>query len=193
MASASWSWLVVFCGAGRLFYTQEQRGEDEVVACYNVNTGEPVWKHRDQARFWESNAGAGPRGTPTLRDGRIYSLGATGILNVLDAGTGAVVWARNAASDTNAELPGWGFAGSPLVLDDVVIIATSGAIVAYDRTSGEPRWFGPADGEGYSSPHLLTIDDVEQVVQLNGAGAVSVRPADGTVQISKAPKDCGLQ
>ena len=144
-----------------------------------MTTGEPVWRHRDTARFWEANAGAGPRGTPTLSDGRVYTFGATGILNVLDAGDGAVVWSRNAASDTSAKVPYWGFASSPLVVDDVVIVAVEGALVAYDLTTGDPRWFGPDGGDGYSSPHLLTIDGVAQILLLSKAGAASVAPADG--------------
>ena len=170
-----------FAVRGGLFYTQEQRGDDEVVACYKVTTGEPVWRHSDAARFWESNAGAGPRGTPTLSDGRVYTFGGTGIVNVLDAGDGAVVWSRNAASDTKAKLPIWGFASSPLVVDDLVIVAASGALVAYDLATGDPRWFGPVGGESYSSPHLLMIDGVAQILTLSGAGLSSVTPTDGTL------------
>ena len=168
-----------FAVRGDLLYTQEQRGDDEVVACYKVTTGEPVWRHRDTARFWEANAGAGPRATPTISGGRVYTFGATGILNVLDAGDGAVAWSRNAASDTDAKVPGWGFSSSPLVVDDVVIVAVEGALVAYDLATGDPRWFGPAGGAGYSSPHLLAIDGVAQILLMSKPGATSVTPADG--------------
>ncbi len=171
-----------FAVRGNLLYTQEQRGEDEVVYCYSVTTGEPVWRHRDTARFWESNGGAGPRGTPTLSNGRVYTFGGTGILNVLDARDGSIVWSRNAASDTGAKLPYWGFSSSPLVVDDLVIVAASGNLVAYDLVTGDPRWFGlAAGGEGYSSPHLLTIDGVVQILQMTGDGATGVVPADGTL------------
>ena len=171
-------WSSFAVRGGRL-YTQEQRGEDEVVACYDLTTGEPVWAHSDAARFYESNGGAGPRGTPALSGGRVYTLGATGILNALDAGDGAVVWSRNAASDTETKVPGWGFAGSPLVVGDVVVIATAGTLAAYDTATGEPRWFGPKGGGGYSSPHLVKIAGVTQIVLMCGPGAVGVAPADG--------------
>jgi len=167
-----------FAVRGNLLYTQEQRGDHELVACYNLTTGEPVWRHRDVARFWDSHAGAGPRATPTLSDGRVYTLGGTGILNALDAGDGAVVWSRNAAADTDAKVPIFGFASSPLVVDDIVMVDT-GTLVAYDLVTGEPRWIGPAGGAGYSSPHLLTIDRVAQILLVNGAGVTSVAPADG--------------
>jgi uncharacterized membrane protein YhaH (DUF805 family) len=173
-----WSSFAVRDG---LLYTQEQRGDFEVVACYNAATGKPVWTHRDAARFWESNGGAGPRATPTLRDGRVYTFGATGILNALDAGNGAVVWTRNAASDTGAKVPGWGFSSSPLTVDDLVIVAVSGRLAAYDLATGNPRWRGPDGGDSYSSPHLLTIGGVAQVVLLSASGATSVAPADGSV------------
>jgi outer membrane protein assembly factor BamB len=172
----AWSSFAVY--NGRL-YTQEQRGEEEDVACYDLNTGKPVWKHSDAARFYESNGGPGPRATPTLNNGRVYAQGATGIVNVLDATTGAVVWTRNSVSDTGAKVPGWGIAGSPLVVNDLVIVAASGTLVAYDVANGNPRWLGPTGGVGYSSPQLVTIAGVQQVVLLNSNGAISVSLADG--------------
>jgi outer membrane protein assembly factor BamB len=126
-------------------------------------------------------AGAGPRATPTLSGGRVYALGATGILNVLDAGDGHLHWSRDAASDTEVEVPFWGLAGSPLVVDDLVVVATAGRLAAYDLATGEPRWLGPAGGESYSSPQLSTIGGVPQILLLNGIGAISVAPADGTL------------
>jgi len=170
-----------FAVRGDLLYTQEQRGDDEVVACYKVSTGEPVWKHRDAVRFWESNGGAGPRATPSLSNGRVYTFGATGILNALDAGNGVVVWSRNVASDTGTKVPTWGFASSPLVVDDVVIVAAAGKLAAYDLANGNPRWVGPAHGGSYSSPHLSKIDGVAQILLLSAAGATSVASADGAL------------
>ena len=170
-----------FAVQGDLLFTQEQRGAEEMVSCYKVTTGEPVWKHSDTARFWESNAGAGPRATPTLYKGRVYTFGGTGILNALEARDGAAVWTHNVASDIGRKVPGWGFASSPLVVKDMVVVAAAGWLVAYDLATGKKSWSGPAKGWGYGSPHLAKIDEVEQILLLNGAGAISVAPADGKV------------
>jgi outer membrane protein assembly factor BamB len=166
---------------GDAFYTQEQRGDDEIVASYRLSTGKPIWRHRDAVRFYESNAGAGPRGTPTIHDGRVYAFGATGILSALDAGTGAVLWSRNVAAETAVEVPQWGFSSSPLVIDDIVVVAAEGKLAAYDIATGKSRWFGPAGGFSYSSPHLVTIDGVPQIVHLRGNGAASFAPSDGAM------------
>jgi outer membrane protein assembly factor BamB len=170
-----------FAVDGDLLYTQEQRGDEELVSAYRVSTGEPVWRHRDQVRFWESNGGAGPRGTPTLSDGRVYAFGGTGILNALDARTGALIWSRNVATDSGIDVPMWGFSSSPVVLDDLVVIAASGKLAAYDIAAGKSRWFGPARGASYSSPHLVTINGVPQLLLLSGSGATAVSPRDGKV------------
>ena len=170
-----------FAVAGDRFFTQEQRGEDEIVSAYDLKTGKAVWIHRDAARFWESNAGPGPRATPTLDNGRVYTLGATGILNALDMRDGAVLWSRNAVADTGATIPDWGIASSPLVVGDLVIAATAGTLGAYDAATGTPRWFGPKDGWGYSSPHFARVNGVDQVILVNGPGAIGVAPSDGKV------------
>jgi outer membrane protein assembly factor BamB len=163
---------------GRI-YTQEQRGDEEIVSCYDVNTGKPIWRHSDNARFYESNAGPGPRATPSLNNGRLYTQGATGIVNALDAATGDVVWARNSVNDTGAKVPGWGIAGSPLVVNDLVVVAAAGNLIAYDLASGKTRWVGPAGGSGYSSPQLMTINGIQQIVLLRSTGMISVSVADG--------------
>jgi outer membrane protein assembly factor BamB len=91
------------------------------------------------------------------------------------------VWSHNVASDTGRQVPDWGFASSPLVVDDVVIVAAAGTLAAYDVGSGNPRWRGPFYGGSYSSPHRATIDGVVQVLLLGGPGAISVAPANGAV------------
>lgn len=170
-----------FAVRGDLCYTQEQRGDSELVACYKLSSGDPVWRHRDAVRFYESNGGPGPRATPTLSNGRVYAFGATGILNALNAMTGAVIWSRNVASETETKTPGWGFASSPLVIGDVVIVAADATLVAYDVATGHQRWVGPAHHGSYSSPHRAKIDGIEQILLLGGAGAISVAPSDGSV------------
>jgi len=170
-----------FAVRGDHIYTQEQRGEHEVVSCYRLSTGEPVWRHDDPVRFWESNGGAGPRATPTLHDARVFTMGATGIVNALDAESGAVLWSRDAAADTGKQIPDWGLASSPIVLDGLVIVAVAGQLAAYDEATGQQRWLGEAGGGGYSSPHLATIDGVPQILLLRGARTISVSPADGAL------------
>jgi outer membrane protein assembly factor BamB len=91
------------------------------------------------------------------------------------------VWTRNAKADTEAKTPGWGFASSPLVVDDALIVAASGRLAAYNRVTGAPQWMGPKGGGSYSSPQLMTIAGVPQVVLMSDTGATSVAPVDGAV------------
>jgi len=168
-----------FAADADFLYTQEQRGDEEVVACYRVATGEPVWRHAETTRFWDAHVGAGPRATPALARGRVYALGATGTLSALDAADGSVVWSRDAAAETGAKLPTWGFVSSPLVVGDLVVVH-AGALLGHDADSGDLRWTGPSGGS-YSSPHLLTLDGVPQLVLLSHAGTLGLDPTDGSL------------
>jgi outer membrane protein assembly factor BamB len=110
---------------------------------------------------------------------RIYTLGATGLLNVLDTGSGSVIWSRDAANDAGIKPPNWGFAGSPLVLSDIVVVALAGKLAAYDLSTGKPKWYGTDGGSGYSSPQLLNISGIPQILFMSKAGALSVDQASG--------------
>jgi outer membrane protein assembly factor BamB len=164
-------------------FTQEQRGEMEAVVALDAKTGEEVWSHEDKARFSEELGGDGPRATPTFADGYIYALGATGVLNCLDAADGSLVWSRNIADDSGAKTPEWGFTSSPLVVDGRVIVFAGGpgdqSLLAYDAADGEPAWHAASGGHSYSSPQLSTFGGVQQVVYLSDKEFTSVDPASG--------------
>ncbi|MFN7952528.1 MAG: PQQ-binding-like beta-propeller repeat protein [bacterium] len=168
-----------FAVRGEALFTQEQQGDDELVSSYALATGAPLWSHRDATRFTDPNGGVGPRATPAVVDGRVFALGATGILNALDAVDGSVVWSRNVTADTQTEVPDHGFAGSPLVVDDSVIVAAAGVLASYDRDTGRPRWVTPTGGWGFSSPLVATIDGVTQLLLANSKGVTGIAFAHG--------------
>lgn len=163
-----------FTLAGNRLFTQEQRGESECVVCYSADTGEERWINSWPARFWEAIAGAGPRGTPTISDGKVFALGATGRLQCLDPLTGTVIWTRELKTEAKREPPTWGFASSPLVLGDVVIVHAGGqgnkGMLAFDRATGEPRWSVPSGDHSYSSPQLAAVNGQNVVLMLTNTG-----------------------
>jgi outer membrane protein assembly factor BamB len=168
-----------FASQGDFIFTQEQRDEYELVSCYNLFTGEPVWLHKDSTRFYDQHAGAGPRSTPTLNQGRIYTLGATGIINVLDGGNGSLFWSKNAANDTDSKDSGWGFTSSPLVVNETVVVASAGNLIAYNTNSGEEIWTYSDSTDSYSSAHLLKINGENQIAFLSGNGATGLDIENG--------------
>lgn len=168
-----------FSVRGDFFFTQEQRGDEEAVSCYNLASGNLVWMHKDAVRFWESNAGAGPRGTPHLHDGLIFTLGGTGLVNALKVDDGSVVWTRNAAKDTDTGTPYWGFSGSPVTWNDQVIVAVGGSLISYSAQNGDQNWSVPVGGDCYSSPQVFEIGGFEQILFQNNAGVMSVDPVEG--------------
>ena len=154
-----------FAVNGDLLYTQEQRGDDEIVSCYRLTTGEPVWRHRDAARFWESNGGAGPRGTPTLEQRpRLHVRRDRHPQRARRRHRRGRLVAQRRGRHRHGKSPMWGFSSSPLVVGDVVIVAAARQARRLRRRDRRRR-----DGSArraaasYSSPQLATIDGVEQV------------------------------
>ena len=172
-----------FSVAGDQLFTQEQRGDDEVIVCYDANSGREVWVHRYTSRFWEVVGGAGPRGTPTLSNGRLFALGAEGFLHRLNPLTGEQVWQRDIRQDADRDPPMWGFAASPLVTDGVVIVHAGGSgdkgILAYDAETGDLRWGAPVGDHSYSSPQLASVNGTLCVLMLTNDGLTIVNPATG--------------
>jgi outer membrane protein assembly factor BamB len=176
---AGWSGFAVRNGRA---ITLEQRGGDECVVCYDALSGEPLWSHADSTRYGTTIAGEGPRSTPTILSNRVYTFGATGILNCLDARNGTVVWSRNAAQDNARQAPDWGFASSPLVIDGKVFISVGGApgksFRAYSAANGEPVWGEGDAGADYSSPLNVNLQGQEQILMFDTSGITS-RDLDG--------------
>lgn len=174
-----------FAVIGNRLFTQEQRDQDEVVACYDADTGNEIWAHADKTRFEEAVAGAGPRATPTFQDGRIYAMGGSGRLNCLDAATGKLVWTRDVLKDSGAKLQQWGYASSPLVHQGIVSVYGGGtddkAVLGYKADSGEIAWTGGKGKHSYCSLQLSRLNGVDQLLIATDAGLTSFEPASGRV------------
>jgi outer membrane protein assembly factor BamB len=174
-----------FAVVGARLYTQEQRGTNEVVVCYDAGSGAELWAHTDAARFTETMGGPGPRATPTFHEGKIYAQGAKGKLNCLDAVTGRLLWSHDVAADSGASVPQWGFAASPLVLQGVVVVFAGGpdgkSVLGYDASSGALAW-SAGDGQfSYCSPQPARVDGIEHVLIATDRGLAAFDPARGNV------------
>jgi outer membrane protein assembly factor BamB len=178
------AWSSVLIVNGRLF-TQEQRGEREAVVCYDAATGQPLWAHEDAARFWEAVSGAGPRATPTFAEGRLYTQGATGILNCLDAATGQRRWSHDVAKEAGAAPPMWGYSSSPLVADGLVIAYAGGegdkSLLAFRAATGDVAWTAAVGPLSYSSPQLVTLGGQRQILMLTDQGLTALDLANGAI------------
>jgi outer membrane protein assembly factor BamB len=175
-----------FSVAGNRLFTQEQRGENEDVVCYDAKTGEERWINETKARFDEAMGGAGPRATPTLAGGLLYVQGAAGLLQCLDPLTGAVKWKRDLMQEANRKkTPIWGYSSSPLIVGDKVIAYSSGdegekgMLLAFDAATGEPRWTATAGNSSYSSPQLAKLAGREVVLFWGQTGLTAVDAPTG--------------
>jgi len=168
-----------FAIVGDYAFTQEQRKAEECVVCYNALTGKQVWVYQNNDWFTESMGGDGPRATPTFHESKLYTLGATGILNCLNAADGKKIWSRNILDDASAAgVPvkniGWAMAGSPLVSDGMVFVNPGGkqgrGVIAYDVLSGDIVWAKGNDPASYCAPRIETVDGVRQLLIYDGFG-----------------------
>jgi outer membrane protein assembly factor BamB len=174
-----------FAIVGNRALTLEQRGGREMVLCLDALTGDLLWEHGDEARYASPLGGEGPRTTPTVVDGRVFTFGATGILNCLALDSGKLLWQRRMAEEAPGCVPEWGYAGSPLVHEGKVIISSGKgdgkSLRAYRVEDGSPVWTGGSRAAGYASPMVCTLAGVPQIIAFNLRFITAHAPADGKV------------
>lgn len=186
LIGAGWSGFAI---VGDYAVTQEQRGNQEMVVCYGLKTGQVAWSHADDARWDPSGPGAlggiGPRATPTVHDGRVYTHGATGILNCIDAATGKRLWSHDTLKEYGAENISWGKADSPLIVDGNVVVSVGAlddrSLVAFDAKTGEQVWAAGSRRSSYASPVLTELAGVRQILVVNENFLTSHDAATGEI------------
>ena len=169
---------------GRAF-TIEQRDSREVVAAYDIRTGDEIWTHSWEAFFDESLGGDGPRATPTWHEGRIYALGATGELHCLDASDGRLIWSRNILRDSRAKNLTWGMSASPLIVGEKVIVLPGGSrgrsVAAYHKETGNALWKSLSDKQAYTSPMWVTLAGQPQLLIVSARRMMGLSGEDGSL------------
>lgn len=174
---AGWSGFVAVNGYA---FTMEQRGDEELVTCYEIATGKLLWGHSETNRHETVLGGVGPRSTPTVYEGKVYTLGPSGSLLCLAGATGEVVWKDNLLSRYNVP-PGedslavaWGRSNSPLIVDDLVVVPAGGpkagphvSLAAFNRLTGELVWEAGDRQISYASPSLAMLGDRRMIVSVN--------------------------
>ena len=186
---AGWSGFAVVNG---LAVTIEQRGELEAVTCYERLTGVMRWAHSTRARHATLMGDVGPRSTPTIDEGRVYALGATGVLLCLDGATGEPIWRHELQAEygvtqaEDEESVAWGRAASPLIVEDLVVVPAGGprdgrkvSLVAFDKRSGAKVWEGGTHQISYSSPCLATLLGERQILIVLEDFVAAHDPRDG--------------
>ncbi|MGD8816132.1 MAG: PQQ-binding-like beta-propeller repeat protein [Acidobacteriota bacterium] len=174
-----WSGFAVVNGYA---VTQEQRGDLEMVTCYEVESGELVWSYALENRYESVIAGDGPRATPTIDEGMVYAMSSNGVLLALNGSDGTPVWQHDIPAEygltPQQELTFvlYGRANSPLIVDRLVIVPAGGdparrlvSLVAFDKLTGEKVWEGGDRQISYASPAVATVAGVEQVLVMNEA------------------------
>ena len=174
---AGWSAFASVAGFG---VTMEQRGKQEIVSCYDLDSGEIRWAHVREFRHETLLGGVGPRATPTVFKGEVYTLGPDGKLMCLAGKTGKLRWQQdvlayvNSSPEQDSTVVSWGRSSSPLVVGDLVIVPAGGpqsgpfvSLLAFNRKNGDLVWQGGAEQVSFASPTLLMINREPQVVVVN--------------------------
>lgn len=179
-------WSGPAVAVGRVFITDhdlKSNPEVERVLCFDEKTGQQLWVHKYPCPYGNMEYGNGPRATPTVHEGLVYTLGTMGHLVCLDAATGALVWNKDPVRDLNVKMPRYGVSAAPLIEGDVVIITAgarpNGTAMAFDRKTGAERWRALADRPAYSSPIVLDMAGKRQVIVWTGDNVNSLDPVTG--------------
>lgn len=170
--------------AGGKLILHHRNGDQETVECMNATTGARIWKF-DYATTYRDDFGfdEGPRGTPAIAEGRVYTFGAEGVLHALDLNTGKKLWRVDTYPKFNVQKQFFGAAASPLVGDAVYVnIGGTAGLAAFDKTSGAVLWTATTNEAGYSSPIQATIAGKRLILCFTRAGLVGVDPS-GKIQI----------
>ena len=162
---------------------QVQPRETERVICYHAETGRVLWTHSDPVSYGKLEYGSGPRAAPTVDRGRVYSLGALGRLVCLDARTGRLLFERSLQKQFNGRLPTWGYAASPLVIGQAVIVQPGGvegySVVALDARNGQTLWHSLSDKAAYATPVVIHVGKRPQLVIWTPSHVRGLEPASG--------------
>ena len=158
-------------GDGRV-YVFARKDDKETLSAINLASGKPVWSQQYDAPYTMNPAasahGKGPKSTPVLHGGRLYTLGITGVLSAHDAASGRVLWRRSFEKELSPPVPDFGTAMSPIVEGDTLIAhvggAGRGALRAFDLATGAVKWSWTLDGPGYASPVVLAAGGSRQLV-----------------------------
>jgi outer membrane protein assembly factor BamB len=181
---SGYSSISVAGGHGVTMFTD---GEDDYLTAFDPSTGEERWRYRI-GEMYEGHTGSddGPISTPTVADGVVYGLGPRGQLFAVRLDDGSEIWSRTLDGETDSQAPFYGFATSPLVAGEVVVVQTGGpeghSVTAFDRETGEPRWAVEDDPASYQSPAVLEIGGEPQVVAINDKYLIGVDPESGEVR-----------
>jgi outer membrane protein assembly factor BamB len=166
------------------------RGTERVL-CLKESDGKIVWKHEYDCPYTISYP-AGPRTTPLVSEGKVYTLGAEGNLCCLDAANGKIIWSRDFKKDFDARTPMWGFAGHPLIDGRKLICLAAGegsTAVAFDKETGKELWRAlKAVEPGYSSPLIFQAGGKRQLIIWDPESANSLDPETGRVFWSEPVK-----